>query len=67
MLCYYISNKIAKERIQLINKEKWRNIVEDIFLQKIDRFLFIIKQRKMGRLLPKANPVLLTHFYSLCC
>ena len=30
-LCYYISNKIARGRIQFINKEKWYSIVEDIF------------------------------------
>ena len=31
-LYYYISNKIARERIQLINKEKWRSVVKDMFL-----------------------------------
>ena len=66
-LYYYISNKIARGQIQPINKEKQHSIVEDIFLQKIDRFLFIIKQRNIGRLLPKANLVLLTYFYSLYC
>ena len=30
--CYYIGNKIARGQIQLINKEKWYSIVEDIFL-----------------------------------
>ena len=32
MLYYYISNKIARGRIQLINKEKWYSVVEDMFL-----------------------------------
>jgi hypothetical protein len=32
MLYYYIGDKIAKEQIQLINKKKWQNAVEDIFL-----------------------------------
>ena len=31
-LYYYISDKIAGGQIQLINEEKWRSIVEDIFL-----------------------------------
>jgi len=31
-LCYYIGNKIARGQIQLINKEKWRSVVKDIFL-----------------------------------
>ena len=31
-LYYYISNKIVRGQIQLINKEKWRSIVKDIFL-----------------------------------
>ena len=43
MLYYYISDKIAGGQIQLINKEKWHSVVKDIFLQKIDRFSFIIK------------------------
>ena len=51
-LYYYISNKIAGGQIQLINKEKWRNIVKDMFLQEINRFLFIIEQKKTSRLLP---------------
>ena len=42
-LYYYISNKIARGRIQLINKEKQRSALKDIFLQEIDRFLFIIE------------------------
>ena len=65
MFCYYVGDKIAGGQIQLVNEEKWRNIIEDIFLQKINRFLFIIKQRKMGKLLPKVNPALLICFYSL--
>jgi hypothetical protein len=67
MLCYYIGDKIVGGQIQLINKEKCRSVVEDMFLQKINKFSFIIKQRKMGRLLPKANLVSLTYFYSLYC
>ena len=43
MLYYYISNKIARGRIQLINEEKWRSTVKDIFLQKMDKFLFTIE------------------------
>jgi len=31
-LYYYVSNKIAKGQIQLINEEKWHGIVKDIFL-----------------------------------
>ena len=43
MLCYYVGDKIAGGQIQLINKEKWCSIVEDMFLQEMDRFLFIIE------------------------
>jgi hypothetical protein len=32
MLYYYISNKITKGQIQLINEEKWYSTVKDIFL-----------------------------------
>jgi len=67
MLCYYIGDKITKGQIQLINEEKWRNMVEDMFLQEMNRFSFIIKQRKIGKLLPKANPISLICFYNLHC
>ena len=42
-LYYYIGDKIARGQIQLINKEKQRSAVKDIFLQEINRFLFIIE------------------------
>ena len=32
ILYYYISNKIARGQIQLVNKEKWHSVVEDMFL-----------------------------------
>ena len=67
ILCYYINDKIAGGQIQLINKEKWCSAVKNMFLQEMDRFSFIIEQRKTGKLLLKANPVSLTHFYSLHC
>ena len=31
-LYYYIGDKIVRGQIQLINKEKWRSAVKDIFL-----------------------------------
>ena len=42
-LYYYVSNKIARGQIQLINKDKQHSTVKDIFLQEIDRFSFIIE------------------------
>ena len=61
-LYYYIGDKIARGQIQLVNKEKWYNTVKDMFLQKIDRFSFTIKQKKTNRLSLQANPASLTYF-----
>jgi hypothetical protein len=66
-LCYYVGDKIAGGRIQLVNEEKWRSAVEDMFLQEMDRFSFTIEQRRTSRLLPKTNLALLTRIYSLRC